>query len=127
MRMICWRSEEKWKCSLICLSILFLTNLNYQNKKEMESLKIAATNNTPEINFDYDKGSLLISGRCFTQNILEFYAPVKKWVEDYLAAPKDATTLDLQIEYMNSASTVIIANLLKRVSQLKNAGKAIHV
>jgi len=48
----------------------------------MESLKIAATNNTPEINFDFNKATLLISGRCFTQNILEFYAPVKKWVED---------------------------------------------
>ena len=93
----------------------------------MESLKIAATNNTPEINFDFNKATLLISGRCFTQNILEFYAPVKKWVEDYLAAPQESTTLDLKIEYMNSASTVIIANLLKRISQLKNAGKKIVV
>lgn len=93
----------------------------------MEPLKIAATNNTPAIDFDHDKGTLLISGRCFTQNILDFYAPVKKWVEDYLANPKESTTLDMQIEYMNSASTVIIANLLKRISQLKNAGHKINV
>ena len=93
----------------------------------MESLKIAATNNTPEIDFDHEKGSMLISGRCFTQNILDFYAPIKKWVEDYLVQPKDATTLDLKIEYMNSASTVIIANLLKRISLLKDADHVIKV
>ena len=93
----------------------------------MESLKIAATNNTPAIDFDHERGTMLIAGRCFTQNILDFYAPVKKWVEDYLLQPKDFTTLDLQIEYMNSASTVIIANLLKRISQLKDADHVIKV
>jgi hypothetical protein len=93
----------------------------------MDDLKIKHTVNTPDINFNYKAGTLSISGRCFTQNILDFYAPARKWIEQYLSAPQDSTTINLKIEYMNSASTVIIANILKQIATISKTGKKVHV
>lgn len=93
----------------------------------MQPLFIAATEMTPEINFDREKGYLGISGRGFTQKILSFYEPVTKWVDEYVKQPQDSTTLDLRLEYINSASTMVIAKILKKINGLKSSGKEVII
>jgi hypothetical protein len=93
----------------------------------MQPLFISATEMTPEIDFDRDKGYLGISGRGFTQKILTFYEPVLKWVDDYVKQPQDRTTVDLRLEYINSASTMVVANILKKINSLKSTGKEVII
>ena len=45
---------------------------------------IPGTNRTPTVSFQ--DGTLAISGRSYMENSVEFYAPIKKLVEDLLSA-----------------------------------------
>lgn len=93
----------------------------------MKALLIEATAQTPRVEFDAEKGLLKISGRAFPQKILDFYAPVIKWVDDYIKEAKEETVWDLKMEYINSASTMIVANLLKKLSGLNESGKKLTI
>ena len=93
----------------------------------MKPLFIEATAQTPQVEFDAEKGLLKISGRAFPQKIIDFYAPVIKWVDEYIKEAKDETIWDLKMEYINSASTMIVANLLKKLSALTASGKKLTI
>jgi len=93
----------------------------------MKALNIEPTAQTPKVEFDAEKGLLKISGRAFPQKILDFYSPVIKWVEDYIQVAQPETTWDLKMEYINSASTMIVANLLKKLSTLTASGKKLTI
>ena len=93
----------------------------------MKPLLIEATAQTPRIEFDAELGVLKISGRAFPQKILDFYAPVIKWVEEYINVAKQETIWDLKMEYINSASTMIVANLLKKLSAITGSGKKLTI
>ena len=72
----------------------------------MEKYSINGTSNTPDINFDLEKGELTISGRSIPENSIEFYNPLFAALDKYLADPnpKNATILNIQLEYYNSSS-----------------------
>ena len=42
----------------------------------METLKIAATEDTPNVVFDYENGEFIISGRSLPEDVTTFYQPV---------------------------------------------------
>ncbi len=67
-------------------------------------------------------GAIKIRGRSIHENSLDFFKPVKEWLNEYLKVPADVTCVDINLEYFNSASAKIIINLLQKISyvQLKN-------
>jgi len=78
----------------------------------MEPLVIAKSEDTPQIEFDIDKGLFTIQGRSLPENAIEFYKPVFAWVEDALqnSSGKDIT-VEIKLEYFNTASSKQIAKL----------------
>src|SRR5438067_13319531 len=89
----------------------------------MKNLIIEAKEQTPKIDFNAETGVLQMTGRAYTQKIIDFYTPVIKWVDDYVMEPQEKTVIELKMEYINSASTMIVANLLKKLSGLQKTGK----
>lgn len=87
----------------------------------MKELKITSTKTSPEIILS-PEGSIRIKGRSIHENVNEFFAPVEKWVAEYLRIPADITCVDMILEYFNSASAKAFIHLLEQIKHvsLKN-------
>jgi hypothetical protein len=90
----------------------------------MEKYSINGTSNTPDINFDLEKGELTISGRSIPENSIEFYNPLFAALDKYLSDPnpKNATILNIQLEYYNSSSSACLLSVFKKLEKF-NKGK----
>ncbi len=74
----------------------------------MNSLVIRKTDSTPEISF-LQKGELKITGRSLPEDVHKFYDPLIDWVKKYEG---DKVKVELKLEYLNTASTKKVLNLL---------------
>jgi hypothetical protein len=77
-----------------------------------DSLRIEATEDTPLIDFNLETGLFLISGRALPEDAHEFFKPVEEWVKEYAQSPLASTTVEMKIDYFNSAATRYIFNIL---------------
>jgi hypothetical protein len=84
----------------------------------MNELKIPATKNSPDILLN-PGGSIKIKGRSIHENIIDFFNPVIRWVEEYVEEPADFTSVDISLEYVNSASAKMIINFLQKISYIQ--------
>jgi hypothetical protein len=87
----------------------------------MKELRILPTKTSPDIILRPD-GIVKIAGRSIQEDVAEFFAPVEKWITDYIDMPAELTCVDMKLEYFNSASAKVfihLLELLKHVS-LKN-------
>ncbi|MBI9055079.1 MAG: DUF1987 domain-containing protein [Bacteroidales bacterium] len=79
------------------------------------NLEIAKTLDTPYIFMEH--GLIKIEGRSLPENVLKFFAPVKKWLEKYLKKPAEFTLIDLCVPYTNSSSIKQINDFLKDLNK----------
>jgi SiaC family regulatory phosphoprotein len=83
------------------------------------SLDIEASVKTPSILMDESQGSISIKGISIPEDPHEFYYPLVKAIEDYQASPAAKTALNLQLEYFNTSSTLILRNVIKELRTIK--------
>lgn len=83
----------------------------------MEELKFAPTRNTPEIILN-PEGIIQIRGRSIHENAAAFFAPVEEWISEYVLSPASITSVDMALEYFNSASAKIIISLLQNITHV---------
>lgn len=81
----------------------------------MEELRISSTKNSPEIIMNPD-GIIKIKGRSIHENVTEFFEPVEDWVSEYIRTPGDITSVDINLEYFNSASAKVFIHLLQKLT-----------
>ena len=93
----------------------------------MESLKIPGTDENPEITLDPQNNIFEISGRSLPEEVLQFYAPVYKWMEEYVKNPLENTVLKLKIVYMNSPSQKALLEIINIVEKITDTGKKIKI
>ncbi len=60
----------------------------------MDKLIISAINETPEINFDGEKGIFFIAGKSYPEDIDSFYKSVFDYIDLYKLYPREKTTID---------------------------------
>jgi hypothetical protein len=75
----------------------------------MNNLFVESTINTPTIKFGTD-GRLLMEGRSLPENVAKFYQPLVEWCARLTA---EVVKMDINLEYINSASAKKILELLK--------------
>lgn len=80
----------------------------------MEKLVVQKTDTTPEIVFDPSTDSFKISGRSIPLNPKRFYAPVLDWIAEYVKNPNEKTSLDVYMDYFNTASTFLITDIIRQ-------------
>jgi len=84
----------------------------------MEPLIIKATEDTPEVYFDPEKEVFEISNVSLPENAIEFYAPILNWLKQYKAAPNPKTVFDFNIEYLNTASSKQVFELIFLIDKI---------
>jgi hypothetical protein len=75
----------------------------------MNNLIIESTINTPTVKFVTD-GRLLMEGRSLPEDVAKFYQPLVEWCAMLTA---EVVKMDINLEYINSASAKKILELLK--------------
>lgn len=93
----------------------------------MESIFIEGTPKTPNINFDPEKGSLLLKGRSIPENSIEFYKPLVDWLDVYASSPKPKTVCEVQLEYFNTSSSKCLLDLFKKMEVMSKSGNEIII
>ena len=90
----------------------------------MENLNIEATEYTPKITLNANKGLIEIRGDSFPENTYDFYKPVTDWLKEYFEShAKDTTTINMEINYFNSSSSQLffdLFDLFEEVSESNN-------
>jgi hypothetical protein len=84
----------------------------------MEKLVSEGSKDRPVINFDKESGILFLGGSSLPENVLEVYKPVLKWLNTYIADPNPITTIDFFFEYLNTASSRMIMQILQKCLEL---------
>jgi hypothetical protein len=81
----------------------------------MEELRISPTKNTPEIILN-PQGIIRIKGRSIHENVTDFFEPVEDWISEYITVPAELTSVDMNLEYFNSASAKVFIHILQKVT-----------
>jgi hypothetical protein len=79
----------------------------------MTNLNFEPTTSTPAVRFTAD-GRLLIEGRSLPENVSRFYDPLIQWVKELEA---EVVRLDLNLEYLNSASSKKLLEMLRAIDR----------
>jgi hypothetical protein len=85
----------------------------------MEMLKIAQTDETPEIIFDKARNVFEVSGRSLPEDSVEFYTPVFQWLKQYAVDPNSTTGFVFKLEYTNTASSKMVQDILTALEKIK--------
>ena len=85
----------------------------------METLKISKTDDTPEIILDKTHGIFEISGRSLPEDSVEFYSSVFQWLQHYSKEPNLATEFVFKLEYVNTASSKMVQDILSALEKIK--------
>lgn len=93
----------------------------------METLIVAGTEKTPDINFNFNTGKLYIGGRSYASDTYEFYNPLITWVNEYTTKSKDDTILEIKLDYFHSVSVKYLTNIIKKLINLKENGKSLKI
>lgn len=89
---------------------------------ELSILKIAGTEDTPEILFDSQSNEYIISGRSLPEDVSSFYKPVFEWLDVFEKNASNNPSFKFKLEYFNTASSKIILDILMRLEEINNAG-----
>jgi hypothetical protein len=85
----------------------------------MDALRIAKTDDTPEIIFDKSKNIFQMSGRSLPEDSVDFYTPVFQWLKQYANEPNSTTEFVFNIEYANTASSKMIQDILVALEKIE--------
>ncbi len=82
-------------------------------------LKIEATAKTPKLKVNPSKGLIQLSGISIPEDPRAFYEPFQEAIDAYIKDPREKTLVEFKLEYFNTSTTLIIRNLLRKLSELQ--------
>jgi len=101
----------------------------------MEPLYIESTEFTPKVNFDPEGSIFEISGFSRPENVIGFYRPILKWLEEYnekvlsqnIKFEKSILTINMKMTYFNSASSKFLLDILLEFMKFHSKGNKVEV
>ena len=94
----------------------------------MESLNIAATKSSPEINFDTTTNILSIVGESYPENTTQFYERIFKFLEVFIEnIETEKVSFNIELIYFNSSSSKVLMDLFDILEDASEDGKNIVV
>ena len=90
----------------------------------MENLYIAATADSPEIDFRFDTHELALKGESYPENAAAFYGGIIKRLREYLGTLPNAATITVNVAlvYFNSSSTKMLFGLFDALNAAAESG-----
>jgi len=91
----------------------------------MEPLIIKETEDTPEIIFNPEDETFKISKVSVPEDAYEFYDPIINWLKEYAEAPNEETIMEFDLEYVNTASSKQLIQVILALEEVAKNGKVI--
>jgi hypothetical protein len=92
----------------------------------MDKLHILPTTKTPEILLD-PSGFIKIKGRAIDESRSGVPEQMVSWIDEYVKKPSESTEVTIALEFLNSFNTLIVTNVLKKIGQLLENRRKLHV
>lgn len=95
----------------------------------MPNLHIAATDRSPEVDFDFDHNRLRLRGESYPEDASSLYGPIFEALDDYLdgLGKGEACQLDFELVYFNSSSAKAIMTLLEKLDSAAGRGVTVTI
>ncbi len=93
----------------------------------MKKLFLEPKDILPGILLEPESGKLKIYGKSCPANAHKFYSPIFEWIDSYIENPSKKTILEFYLSYFNSASAIIILNIMKKIETLSESGKKVKI
>jgi hypothetical protein len=91
----------------------------------MDIISTKSTSITPSIKFDGSKGVLEIEGRSIPDDAVDFYRPLIDSLELYAKSPKSLTTVEVKLEYCNTATSKCLLLVFKCLESIQSKGNQV--
>ena len=82
----------------------------------MDALIIKEDEGTPKIVLDKNNNRFELSGNSLPEDIIGFYRPVYKWIEEYSKQPNQSTKLVIKLNYFNSSSSKAVLDIINSMA-----------
>ena len=79
----------------------------------MKNINIDKKNDTPLVDFNSETGILKISGDSYPEFPGNFFSPLIKWLEEYIAMTPKIIEFHLHLPYFNTSSSKCIMDILE--------------
>jgi len=93
----------------------------------MNVIKIAGTDDTPNVHLDKENGIFELSGRSLPEDVTMFYQQILDWVDEYAQSPNEKTVFNFKLEYFNTASSKVILDILLKFEEIVENGHDIVI
>jgi hypothetical protein len=93
----------------------------------MDKMHIYPTDESPEIIFDPTAGTIELKGKSLPEDIKSFYNPLENAIINYLKNPKEKTVINMRFDYLNSASTKRLLEIITRLEQSFKNGLKVDI
>lgn len=94
----------------------------------MQKYELRETATTPYVNFDPDTGVIRMEGRSIPENVIDFYQPILRWIDEYATNSQPETIVHLKFEYFNTSSSKRIFDIMKKFEKLAvDTGKKVTI
>lgn len=84
----------------------------------MVKFELKETATTPYINFDQATGVIKMEGRSIPENVIDFYQPILRWIDEYSQNPVSETLVHMKFEYFNTSSSKRIFDIMKKLEKM---------
>ena len=91
----------------------------------MDNISIEPTKKSLEV--ECSPGYFKLSGNSILSDPRKFFQPIVEWVEDYIKNPMDKTTVDLKLEYVDTASVQSVFDIMRLFKPLQDREKEVTV
>jgi len=86
----------------------------------MDDVIIKATDKSLAVDISY--GILNFSGRSILTDPKLFFEPINTWVGKYLRNPAEETVVNIKLEYIDTASTQSLYQILRQLNTVRKKG-----
>lgn len=93
----------------------------------LQSLYIARTEETPEVDFNTDTHVFVIRGRSLPEDAFSFYKPLIEWLEDYFSGLRSEIEFNIELDYFNSSSGRYLMEMLYKLESNRHEDQVIRV
>ena len=93
----------------------------------MQNLVIAATESTPDVNFDFETSQFALRGESWPENAAAFYRPLLDALENWQPEQGGQVEVNIALRYFNSSSTKMLFSLFDLFNQFAQNGQTVEL
>jgi len=94
----------------------------------MEKIRISGTQNSPEVEFDFDTNTYSLKGMSYLEDINGFYSPITEKFEGHLKSlTNDRVSFTFEMTYFNSSSARVVLSFLDTLEATAERGNDVTI